>query len=485
MEHGNAATASSERSCAAAPADASRASRSPSCGFEPHSASRRQGDEAVANAGAAVTSRGGRGIVSRNPMRIALLGTSNKTSHIALRERLAFPPSDLAPALAALAAAVPEGVILSTCGRVEIYAAAPSLAGMRAALRRFWRDQRGVSLKEIDGHCYYLEDEAAISHLFCVASGLDSVIVGEPQILGQVRDALARGLEQHTAGAVLGGLFRQAVTTGKRVRTETGVGRNAASISYAAVELARQTFGDLRSSRVLLIGAGKMGELAAKNLVSKGVAGLAVVGRSPERAQQLALECAGAVAMAELEEALPSCDIVISCTNAPHHVISRDLVERAMRGRAGRPLFLIDIAVPRDIEPSVAELPGVHLCNVDDLDATVAANLNERSAEAHKGKAIVGQEVAAFQQWLSARRAVGTIVALKRRAEEIRRVELARTSAVLARLPEADRRRIEALTLALQKKLLHQSIALLRAEAAAGNGHGTDRAVRQLFALDR
>jgi glutamyl-tRNA reductase len=417
-------------------------------------------------------------------MRIALLGANSKTAPLDLRERLAFPPCDIAPALEAMRAHVPEGVILSTCQRVELYAAAPSLRGVRASLRRFWSEQRRVPLKELDGHLYYLEDKEAIAHLFSVASGLDSAIVGEPQILGQVRGALECGLAQHAAGSVVAGLFRGAVTAGKRVRTETGVGRNAASISYAAVELARQTFGDLHGSRVLLVGAGKMGELAAKNLVSKGVAGLSVVGRSPERARQLALECAGAVVMAELEDALSNCDIVISCTSAPHPVISREMVERVMRLRSGRPLFLIDIAVPRDVEPSVSEIAGVYLYNIDDLDATVAANINERVAEAHKGRAIVEAEVSAFQQWLAARRAVQTIVALRQHAEEIRRAELERTSSVLARLSETDRRRIEALTLAFEKKLLHQTITLLRAEAATGNGHHTDRAVRELFDLD-
>ena len=418
------------------------------------------------------------------PMRIAVLGTSNRTSPLDLRERLAFPPNELCGALQAMRDYVPEGAIVSTCHRVELYAAADSLRPMKTALKRFWAKQRGVPLKGLDAHLYYFEGEEAVRHLFSVAGGLDSAIIGEPQILGQVRAALESSLQHRATGSVITGLFRQAVTAGKRVRTETGIGRNAASISYAAVELARQIFGDLRSSRVLLVGTGKMGELAARNLLSKGVAGLAVAGRTPERAQQLALECGGQVAMAELEEALPASDIVISCTNAPHHVISREMVERVMRARAARPLFLIDIAVPRDIEPAAGDVEGVHLFNVDDLESTVAANVAERRAEASAASAIVDEEVASFQRWLAGRRAVPTIVALHRRAEEIRQAELARTASVLARLPEADRQRIEALTLALEKKLLHEAIARLRAEATAGNGRGTDRAVRQLFALD-
>ncbi len=418
------------------------------------------------------------------PMRIAVLGTSNKTSPLELRERLAFPAYEMGAALDAMKAHVPEGAILSTCHRVELYAAAPSLAGVRAALTRFWSEQRGVSLRHHAGELYYLQDEEAVAHLFSVASGMDSALFGEPQILGQVREALGQSLEHHTTGSVLSSVFRQALTVGKRVRTETGIGRSAASISYAAVELARAMFGDLRSSRVLLVGTGKMGELAAKNLLAKGVAGLAVVGRTPARAQQLALECGSAVALAELEDALPHCDIVISCTNAPHYVIGKAMVEAALRKRPHRPLFLIDIALPRDIEPAAGEVPGVRLFNIDDLESTVAANVRERRAETHKVEAIIAEEVAAFRSWMDVRRAVPTIVALQQHAEAIRQEELARTSAVLARLPDDDRRRIEALTLAIEKKLLHQSIALLRAEAAAGNGHGAERAVRQLFALD-
>lgn len=430
------------------------------------------------------TTRKRRNGASAQPMRIAMLGTSNKTSELALRERLAFPPYDLAPAVACLGDAVPHGIILSTCQRVEIYVAAPTLAGVKTAVRRFWKEQRGVSLKDIDAHTCWLEDEAAVEHLFLLASGLDSMIVGEPQIMGQVRNALNVGLEQQTAGHTLAGLFRAALTVGKRARHETAIGRNAASISSAAVELAGQTVDDLGSARVLLIGAGKMGELAAKNLVSKGVAGLAVVGRSPERAQRLALECDGAVAMTQLEDALPDSDIVISCTNAPHQIISKEQVERVMASRPERPLVLIDIAVPRDIDPAAGDVPGVRLCNVDDLDATVAANLNERIGETDRVKAIVEEEVMEFQQWLAVRRAVGTIAALRNYAEEIRQAELARTSAVLDRMSDEDRRRIEALTLAFEKKLLHKTISMLRAEAANGNHRHAESAVRQLFALD-
>jgi glutamyl-tRNA reductase len=413
-----------------------------------------------------------------------VLGASIKTSPIEVREPLSFPPSELQPALQRMTAYVPEGAILSTCHRVELYAAADGSSASRTALKRFWFEQRRPRPRGIDAHLYFLEDDEAVRHAFSVASGLDSAIFGEPQILGQVRDALDRALAAGAAGPTLAGLFRGAVRTGRRVRTETGVGRNAASVSYAAVELACGVLGDVRSARALLVGTGKMGEITAKNLLAKGVAQLAVAGRTLDRAQELVLECGNAGHIAQLEQALPESDIVISCTSAPHHVIHRDMVERAMRERGGRPMFLIDVAVPRDIEPSAGSIDGVHLFNIDDLEARVVSNMQGRRAETRRARAIIEEEVHAFRSWLAVRGAVPTITALRRHAEAIRQAELARTASVLARLPEADRRRIEALTLALQKKLLHQPIALLRTEAAIGDGADTDRAVRRLFALD-
>jgi glutamyl-tRNA reductase len=299
-----------------------------------------------------------------------------------------------------------------------------------------------------------------------------------------VRDALAQGLAAGATGPIVGRLFRQAVSTGRRVRSETSIGRNAASVSYAAVELANNMLGDLHDARVLLVGTGKMGELAARNLLAKGVAGLSIAGRTLDRAQRLALECHDGVTLAQLEHALPESDVVISCTSAPHYVVSREMVSAAMRERQGRPLFLIDIAVPRDVEPAAGQVPGVHLFNIDDLQARVASNMRLRRAEARIGSAIVDEEVRAFLNWLSVRQAAPTIAALRGRAEAIRQSELARSAALLSRLPADDRRRIEALTLALQKKLLHQPISWLRSEAATGECTAAQRAVRDLFALD-
>jgi len=414
---------------------------------------------------------------------VVVLGLNHRRATLALREALSFPPCDLEGALREMRRYVPEGAILSTCHRVELYAAVEDAKSAEADLKRFWSQARGVPVAEFAAHTYFFTGRKAIEHLLTVAAGLDSAVIGEPQILGQVRQAHRTGMETRSVGPVLDALFRQAITCGKRARTETGVGRNPVSVSYAAVELARKKLGDLRNVHALLVGAGKMGELAAKHLAARGVTQISIVGRTAERVHRLARDC-GARAMGGLEEALLACDVAITCTSAPHHVIKRDLVERVMESRAGRPLMIIDIAVPRDVDPAVDGLPGVTLFNVDELESAIAANLRERRAEAQKVVPIIHQEATAFEAWLNTRAVVPIIRALHEQAEAIRREELWRTRSVLERLPEADRRRIEALTRAIEKKLLHQPIALLRAQAASGNGHEVAEALRRLFSLD-
>ncbi|MEE8369239.1 MAG: glutamyl-tRNA reductase, partial [Dehalococcoidia bacterium] len=408
-------------------------------------------------------------------MQIIALGLSNKRTPLAFRERLAFPPNELGDALDGLKRRVGEGAILSTCNRVELYAAGEDAGRLAEKLRRFWSDARGVPVREFEPYLYSLAGREAAAHLFRVACGLDSAILGESQILGQVRDAGRAALDQRSIGRPLEALFQRAVATGRRARVETGIGRNATSVSAAAVELARRAGGDLRRSRVLLVGAGKMGELAAKTLLDKGAAGIVVVGRRLERAERLALSCGSAVDLSRVEEALLDCDIVITCTSAPHHVIRREAVERVMSAREGRPLILIDIAVPRDVEPAAGAIPGVRLFNLDDLQSNVAANVEERRSEKRKVLAIIEEAVADFERWLATQGAMPAISQLCGWADEIRQSELARTSAVLSRLSNEDRQHIEALTLALQTKLLHHPIMLLREQAAGGNGLGDRR----------
>ncbi len=416
---------------------------------------------------------------------IMALGLNYRRAPIDLRERLAFSGRNLDGSLTEMKRYVPEGAILSTCHRVELYAVASDTTEAGEALETFWEVAKRVRPEEFRPYVYRLTDREAVQHLLTVSCGLDSAIVGEPQVLGQVRDALRRGLAAKSMGRVLSALFRQALVTGKRARTETGIGRNAASIGSAAVEMARQHFGDLSSARVLLVGAGKMGELAAKSLVDSGAAEIAVVGRTPERAKQLAIRCGSIATLTQLEDGLRSCDIVITGTSAPHPVMLKQMVERAMDARRGRPLLIVDIAVPRDVDPEVADVPGVRLLNIDDLEQTVEANVQERLAEAEGVERIIEDGLAQFGEWMDVQRVVPTITTLVRRADEIRDLELARNAGVLERLPEQDRRRIEALTRAIQKKLLHRSIMALRSSAAGGDGIEASRVVSDLFGLDQ
>ncbi len=414
---------------------------------------------------------------------VLALGLNYRRAPIHLRERLSFSGRDLDDSLTELKRHVPEGAILSTCHRVELYAATNDTAEATEALETFWKTAKRVQPEEFRPYVYRLADREAVQHLLTVSCALDSAIVGEPQVLGQVRDALRRGLAAKSMGRVLSTLFRQAVTTGKRARTETAIGRNAASVGSAAVEMARRHFGDLSSAHVLLVGAGKMGELAAKSLVDRGASEIAVVGRTVERAQQLAVRCGSTATLTQLEDGLRGCDIVISGTSAPHPVIVKQMVERTMETRRDRPLLIIDIAIPRDAEPAVADVPGVSLLNIDDLQETVETNVQGRLAEAADVEYIIEDGLAQFDEWMDVLRVVPTITALVRRADEIRDSELARMSGVLGRLPEQDRRRIEALTLAIQKKLLHRSIMALRASAAGGNGVESSRVMSDLFGL--
>ncbi|MFQ5473865.1 MAG: glutamyl-tRNA reductase, partial [Dehalococcoidia bacterium] len=415
---------------------------------------------------------------------ILALGLNYKQAPIGLRERLAFAPRDLDDSLAELKRRVPEGAILSTCHRVEFYAATSDPAAAASEIKAFWSAAKRVRPEEFSPYLYRLVDREAVRHLLTVSSGLDSAIVGESQVLGQVRYALRRGLAAKSLGRVLSKLFRQALTTGKRARTETGIGRNAASLGSAAVEMASRHFGDLSTAQVMLVGAGKMGELAAKSLVDRGASGIAVVGRTVERARRLALSCGNVATLTQLEDGLRSCDIVLTGTSAPHPIMLKQMVERAMEVRRGRELLIVDIAVPRDVEPDVADVPGVTLLNIDDLEETVEANVRERLAQAGDVESIIDEGLEQFTGWMNVLRVVPTITALVRHADEIRDSELARTAEVLGNLPEPDRQRIEALTLAIQKKLLHRSIMMLRAAALGGDGIEMSRVVADLFELD-
>jgi glutamyl-tRNA reductase len=371
-------------------------------------------------------------------MHLLVVGLSHRTAPLELRERVDFQ-GRVDPALRALAArgATLEAVVLSTCNRAEVYAACDDLAATRTDLTAYVSEFHGVDRAELEPHLYHLADLDAALHLFRVAAGLDSLVVGEPQILGQVKEAHTVATAVQTVGPVLNRLFHSSFATGKRVRTETGLASGAVSVSYAAVALARKIFGDLTGRNVLVVGAGEMGKLTARHMKSQGVQRVMIVSRTLANAARTAEAIGGgsAAPWEGLDSALAASDIVITATGAGTPILSKAHVEAIMRSRRSRPLFIIDIAMPRDVEPSAGEIEQVFLYNIDDLQATVRENLARRASEVLRAEAIVNEEVGKFGVWLRSRGAIPTVVALRQKFENIRRAELARLDFKLSALP--------------------------------------------------
>lgn len=416
-----------------------------------------------------------------------MCGLNHRTAPVAVREQLALEEDKLRELLRDLAATgvLAETVVLSTCNRVEVYgvAAAPGEARL-VAFRRLCQ-MRGVDLAQVEPLLYTHVDAEAVRHAFRVAASLDSLVVGEPQILGQVKDAFALARDAETVGPLLHLLFSQAFAVAKRVRTETGIGHHAVSVSFAAVELARKIFDSLEGRAVLLLGAGEMAELAARHLVEQGAYPLYLVNRTWARAQALARALSGtALPFDDLARALAAVDIAITSTGAPEPLVRRELVARVMQGRS-RPLFFIDIAVPRDVEPSVGELADVYCYDIDDLRQVVDANLRERAREAQRAEGLVEREVGKFLARLGDLEVVPTIVSLRQRLEEIRAGEVRKA---LAHLPDASpetRQVLEALSQAIINKILHIPISKLRESSRAGRGRTWTEVIQELFGLGR
>lgn len=403
-----------------------------------------------------------------------------------MRERLAFRPSQLASAFVGLLhdVGLREAAILSTCNRVEVYGIAddPQVASFVASFLHTFHNQMPHTL---DGALYTHLDEAAVRHLFATVSGVNSLVVGETQIQRQVREAAKAAGEHQALGPVLNTLFRQALEVGKRVRTETGIGRHAASVSQAGVELARSFFGGLGSAHVLLVGSGKVSELAAKNLLDNGAQRITLVNRTLEHACTLAQQWGGqALPFDQLQDALNSADVVISSTSAPHTIIHQQHAQTALAQRDGRPLVLIDLAVPRDIDEDVVEVPGVHLFNVDDLQGVVAANLNRRRGEMQAVESIIVAETSEFMGWLGARAVVPTLNELRAHAERIRQGEIAKALRRLGPLTERDREILETLSQGIVNKLLHQPTVRLKAHTNTSAGLAYASALQDLFGLE-
>src|SRR5881409_532458 len=421
-------------------------------------------------------------------MALFVAGLSHKNAPVELREQLAVEEDKLRELLSDVSATgvVQETLILSTCNRVEVYGVADAPGEARAAAFRHLCRYRGVSPASVEPVLYTHVDGDAVRHTFRVAASLDSMMIGEPQILGQVKDAFALAQSCETVGPALHSLFTHAFAVAKKVRTETDVGRYAVSVSFAAVELAKKIFDGLSGRTVLLVGAGKMGELAARHLVEQGAFPIYVANRTWSRALEMARALSGtAVPFNELTTALASADIVITSTGAHEPVIRRDMVAGVLHGRRGRPLFFIDIAVPRNVEESVEALEDVYCYDIDDLKQVVDANLRERRREAQRAETLVEREVGKFLARLADADVIPTIVSLRERLESIRLGEVKKTMARLGDAPPETRDAIEALSSAIVNKILHAPITKLRESSRAGHGRSWTELVHELFGLGR
>lgn len=422
-------------------------------------------------------------------MHILVVGLNHQTSPVEVRERLAFRPSQLEAAYQALRHALDaplrEVAILSTCNRVEVYGAADDPHAAGEAVRQFLHAFHHLPPHSCDDVLYTHIDAEAVRHLFGTASGINSLVVGESQIQRQVREAAAQAAKHQVLGPVLNTLFQRALEASKRVRTETAIGLHAASVSQAGVELARSAFGSLEQAHVLLVGSGKVSELAAKNLLDNGARTITLVNRTVEHAQDLADQWGGrALPFEALQDAINLADIVISSTSAPHTVIHVQHAINAFAVRGGRPLILIDLAVPRDIDTNVAEVPNTHVYDIDDLQRVVSKNLERRHGEIEAAEQIVDQETSEFMRWLGARTVVPMINELRAYAERIRRDETAKALRRMGAVTEREQQIIEAMSQGIINKLLHHPTVRLKAQAADGAALLYASALQELFGLE-
>ncbi len=419
-------------------------------------------------------------------MELIVIGLNHKTAPIEIRERLAFPEEGMEKALFRVKSllSLKENMILSTCNRVEIYAAARETEKALLDLKDFLSQYHDLSLKEFEKNLYLLIGEEAVKHIFRVASSLDSMVVGEPQILGQLKSAYNIAAEAKTSGLILHRLLHRAFHVAKRVRTETKIGNSAVSVSFVAVELAKKIFGTLEKRSVLLIGAGEMCELAARHLVSGGIEKVLVTNRTYERAVTLAQEFRGEpIPFEEVHQGLRMVDIIISATNSPQYLLHHEEVAKVIKERKQKPIFFIDIADPRDIEPKVGDIENVYLYNIDDLQKVANDNIQDREKEAQKAEAIVQDEVVKFVNWYHSLEVTPTIVALRKKFEEIRNKELAKTLSIHPHFSDKERQSLEALTSAIINKILHDPLTLLKQKNEEAMADLYLDALRALFGL--
>ena len=419
-------------------------------------------------------------------MQVLLVGVSHRTTPVELRERLDFSTRGVDRALTALAGSPShdEAAIVSTCNRVELYVGCKEVEGARAGIERFISEFHGVPPEVLAPHLYAKVGQDAVRHLFRVAAGLDSLVVGEPQVLGQVKEAFNVASQLGCTGTLLNKLFHSAFAAGKRVRSETALSEGAVSVSYAAVSLARKIFGSLKDRTVLVLGAGEMGKLTAIHMQAQGIARLIIMSRTAAHASALAQTIGGtAMPWESLSTALAEADILITATGASTPIISKEMVAQTMKARRTRPLFIIDIAVPRDVDGGAGDLEEVFLYNIDDLQAVVQENLSRRSSEAAQAETIVTDEVSQFVAWLNSRGAVPTVVALRQRFEAIRQSELRRLEPKLSGLGPDARARVDEVTRLIIEKLLIRPTEQLKSLSDADTVAAYSDALNRLFDL--
>ena len=418
---------------------------------------------------------------------LILVGVNHKTTPVEIREKLAFTKGKIEESVDHLFnfPDIIEHTILSTCNRVEIYARANSQDSAIKSIKQFICDFHQLSLVELEDHFYSYSNKEAVEHLFRVSSSLDSMILGEAQILGQVKEAYSLARDLRSTGLVLNQLFEKAFSIAKKVREETGIAERSVSISSAAVELAQKIFDDLENHTVMLVGTGEMAELAAKHLISYGVKTVYVTSRTYERAANLARMLNGsALDFEAFKNELHRADIVITSTSAPNFIIKKEIVEKAIHERKNKPIFFIDIAVPRDIEPDVNDLENVYLYDIDDLQVVVSANIKEREKEAKNAMNFISQEVTKFNNWVGALDAVPTIVEIRKKAENIRKQEIEKTLKKISHLSEDDKQLLRQMSSSMINKILHKPTIKLKQKTQSEDGHVYLKAIRHLFHLD-
>ncbi len=422
-------------------------------------------------------------------MNVVIVGLNHNTSPIDIRERLSFPADKIGEPLKRLVGhyGLNEATILSTCNRVEVLGVGPDMEKCAWHIKRFLSDWHSIPLDRLDEHLYAHSGENAVRHLFTVAASLDSMIMGEPQILGQVKDAYGYSVEHGTAGVVVNKLYHKAFQVAKRIRTETKIGASAVSISFAAVELAKKIFGDLSGKSCMLIGAGEMAELAARHLLSSGITEIMVANRTYEKAVELVKgltgSCGAAIMFREFPHYLKDADIVIASTGATSFIVGPDQMHGVMKERKWRPMFFIDISVPRNIDPLVNNIDNVYVYNVDDLQGVVQANMEDRAKEAGEALKIVDEEFVKFSRWVKSLDVVPTIISLRRACNGIRKAELEKALSTLNNITDKDRKVLEAMTEAIVNKILHSPITHLKKESDKVQGDQYIDAIRRLFDL--